>query len=351
MRTTLLAALAVMLMGAAPAAKPAAKAAAKPATSKPAAAAKQPALLFGIGAPNGDDHAVKAKSLIEPYLTKAMGQPVTVKIIPEYADLAVALPKGEVDAAWMTPIAFARAKVASKDVTALVKAKRNGKTSYRTAYIVKKDSPAKSLADVQGKKVAWVSPSSASGYLFARALLSWAGKDPDTYFASEMFAGSHPNVCKAVREGKVDIGATLADPPLPGKDFVADGCLDAPPVEDFRVIAASEPIPNDVIAAGSKLDAKKAEALAEVFKKMADSPEGKALMNDAFRVEAWLPTAEKDFETALRVVQEHEAHKAADQVAADKTKEAAPAPAPAPAPAAEPAKQPAAEPAKDAPKK
>lgn len=343
MRTLILTALAVSLMGAAPAAKKdAAKPAAKPAATTPAAP-KTPPLLFGIGAPNGDDHAVKAKGLIEPYLTKALGQPVSVKIIPEYADLAVALPKGEVDAAWMTPIAFARAKAASKDVAALVKAKRNGKTSYRTAYIVKKDSAAKSLADVAGKKVAWVSPSSASGYLFARALLSWAGKDPDTYFASEVFAGSHPSVCKAVREGKVDIGATLADPPLPGKEFVADGCLDAPPVEDFRVIAASEPIPNDVIAAGAKLDAKKQEALAEVFKKMADSPEGKALMADAFRVEAWLPTAEKDFETAMRVVEEHEAHKAADQA---KAKDGAAAPAPA----AEPAKTQPAKPAEPAKK-
>ncbi len=334
MRTFILAAMAVSLMGAAPAKKEAAKPAAKAA---PAPAPKRPALLFGIGAPNGDDHAVKAKSLIEPYLTKALGQPVTVKIIPEYADLAVALPKGEVDAAWMTPIAFARAKVASKDVVALVKAKRNGKTSYRTAYIVKKDSPFKSLGDVQGKKVAWVAPSSASGYLFARALLYWAGKDPDTYFSGEMFAGSHPNVCKAVREGKVDIGATLADPPLPGKEFVADGCLDAPPLEDFRVIAASEPIPNDVIAAGAKLDAKQQAALTEVFKKMADSPEGKALMTDAFRVEAWLPTAEKDFDTALRVVREHEAHEAADEAARQGS---ASAPAPAKQPA-EPAKEPA----------
>jgi phosphonate transport system substrate-binding protein len=172
-------------MGAAPAKKEAAKPAAKAA---PAPAPKRPALLFGIGAPNGDDHAVKAKSLIEPYLTKALGQPVTVKIIPEYADLAVALPKGEVDAAWMTPIAFARAKVASKDVVALVKAKRNGKTSYRTAYIVKKDSPFKSLGDVQGKKVAWVAPSRSGTSSPRPALLG--RKEPDTYFSGD-FAGSN----------------------------------------------------------------------------------------------------------------------------------------------------------------
>ena len=295
MRQLILAALALTLTGAA--AKPAAAPAATPAKTAPAG----PGLTLGIGAPNGDEHAIKAKKLIEPYLTAALGMPVTVRIIPEYADLAVALPKNEVDFAWLTPVAYARARAASQQVTPLVKAKRNGKFSYRTAFIVKKDSPAKALNELAGKKVAWVSPSSASGYIFARGLLSWAGKDPNTFFASEMFAGSHPLVCKAVREGVVDVGATLTDPPLAGKEFEADGCLDSPPMSDFRVVAASEPIPNDVIATGPKIALKAATAIADAFMGMGDTPEGKKLMADAFRVEAWIAVAEKDFDTAMKM--------------------------------------------------
>jgi len=186
MRTVLLATLALMTVGAA---KPADKAVA------PSPAPTKPGLIFGIGTPNGDDHAIKAKELMEPYLSKALGTPVTVRIIPEYGDLATALPKGDVDVAWLTPIAYARARAQSTAVTPLVKAKRNGKLSYRTAYIVKADSPAKALNELKGKKVAWVSPSSASGYIFARALLVWAGMDADSFFGSEMFAGTHPAVC------------------------------------------------------------------------------------------------------------------------------------------------------------
>ena len=106
-----------------------------------------------------------------------------------------------------------------------------------------------------------------------------------------------------MREGKVDVGATLADPPLPGKDFVADGCADAPPISDFRVVAASEPIPNDCIASGPKLALKMATAISEAFKHMGDSEDGKKLMADAFRVEAWVPVSDKDFDTALRALQ------------------------------------------------
>jgi len=262
-----------------------------------------PALVFAIGTPNGEDAAIKAKDLIEKHLSKALAAPVRVRIIPDATDLAEALPKGEADAAWMTPIVFARASTLSKDVRPVVKAKRNGKLSYRTAYIVKADSAVKSLPELAGKKVAWVSPSSASGYLFARALLAWAGKDPDRFFGAEIFAGTHPGVCKAVRSGEVDVGATLTDPPLAGKDFQADGCLDAPPISDFRVIAASEPIPNDVVATGPRLSPKLTTAFNELFKKMGETPEGRALMADAFRVEAWAPVGDKDFETVHKVLE------------------------------------------------
>lgn len=305
MRGTTLAILAALLTGAAP--EPAAPAGR-------AAAPARPGLVFGIGAPNGDEQAIKARSLLEPYLSKALGVGVKVRIVPEYADLAAALPRGEVDAAWLTPIAYVRARLKSKDVTALVKSRRNGNTSYRTAFIVRKDSPARTLADLEGKSVAWVAPSSASGYLFARALVASRGKDPNFYFGDEMFAGSHPKVCKAVRAGTVAVGATLTDPQPPGREPAADGCRDAPPVGDFRVVAASEPIPNDVVAGGPRLDAARAKALGEAFKKMADSPEGRALMAEAFRVEAWEAAGEKDFDAALRVVKEHDAASWADHL-------------------------------------
>jgi ABC-type phosphate/phosphonate transport system substrate-binding protein len=98
--------------------------------------------------------------------------------------------------------------------------------------------------------------------------------------------------------------------------------MDSPPVSDFRVVAASEPIPNDVVAAGPKLPAKTAAAISEVFKHMAETPEGKKLMADAFRVEAWLPVGDKDFDTAMKIL----------QPGSEPDKKVEPAPAPAKAP-------------------
>lgn len=265
------------------------------------AAAKAP-LQFGIGAPNGEEQAKRAQSLIEPYLSKALGQAVRVNILPDYEALSPALLSRQVDAAWLTPIMFVLAHAANPDVKALMKARRNGASFYRTAFIVKKDSPIKSLPELRGKRVAWVARTSASGYLFPRALLARVGQDPNTFFASELIAGTHPAVCKAVRDGTADVGATLADQPVPGKEFQADGCFDSPPISDFRVVAATEPIPNDVIAVRPGLDAKVIAAVSNALSHMGDTPEGKKVLTDAFRVEAWAPVADQDFAPVEQVL-------------------------------------------------
>ncbi len=258
-------------------------------------------LTFGIGAPNGDEQARRAKSLIEPYFSKALGRTVRVQILSEYEQLPAALVGGKVDVAWVTAIAYDAAHASNPGVTAVMKARRNGASYYRTAFIVRKDSPVKSLVELRGKRVAWVARGSASGYLFPRALLVDAGVDPDAFFSNELVVGSHPAVCKAVRSGEADVGATLSDQPASGSTFQADGCVDAPPVSDFRVIAASEPIPNDVVAIRAGIDRAVAGDLSTALAHMADTAGGRQVLTEAFRVEAWAPVADRDFAPVERV--------------------------------------------------
>lgn len=269
---------------------------------KPAPKAPLLAIVLGIGQPNGAAHAAKAKSLLEPHLAKALGGAVRVDIRKDYDDLAAVLAGGKVDLAWITPVAFVNASTRNAEVRALVKAKRRQKSFYRSVFIVRKDSTAKSLKDVKGKRVVWVSKGSASGYVFPRGLLTWAGQDPDHFFGAASFAGSHPEVCKAVRDGKADVGATLADPPEPGGEMVADGCDDAPPAADFRVVAASEPIPNDVIAGRAGLDAGVVRSVLDAFGKMGESADGKRVLADAFRVDGWAAATDHDFDAVLKVL-------------------------------------------------
>lgn len=267
------------------------------APDKKSAAVEKKPLKLGISPAYGVEAAAKAKTLIEPYLTTALGSPVTVVILPGYEELSDALATGAVDLAWITPLAFVRASQKNPYVQALSKAMRTGDggLSYRSVFIVKKDSPLKTLADLKGKKVAWVNKLSASGYLFPRELLAKESHDPAKFFSAESFSGDHPSVCKAVREGKADVGATYAAGVGEAAELKADGCTDAPPVTDFRVVASTGNLPNEVIAASSDFPSPRINDVLGTFGRMGKSPEGKKVLDEAFRCNGWGVAVDGDF--------------------------------------------------------
>jgi phosphate/phosphite/phosphonate ABC transporter binding protein len=259
-------------------------------------------ITLGIGKPNGEKLARRAQAELGPYLTRAMKRPVKVEILPDYDALSSALADGTVDIAWITPLAFVHAAQRRTDVTAVAKAMRGGKLFYRAAFVVRSDSPARTLADLAGKKVAYVSRSSSSGYLFPRALLASQGKDPDRFFGEAILAGDHPGVCQAVRTGKAEVGATFSDEPPKGRQPRVDGCADSPPMTDFRIVAASGLIPNDVIAARPDLDERLLTPLLGSFGGMARTDEGRRILKDVFHADAWGVAVEGDFTAIYEVM-------------------------------------------------
>jgi phosphate/phosphite/phosphonate ABC transporter binding protein len=172
---------------------------------------------------------------------------------------------------------------------------RGNELFYRAALIVRADSPLQALEQLKGRRVAWVSRSSSSGYHFPRALLASQGHDPDRWFGSEVFAGDHPAVCQAVRERRADVGATFADEPPRGRPLQADGCAESPPMSDFRVVAAGGPIPNDVIAARPGFDDRLVGPVLAAFARMSHDEEGKRILAEDFHADGWGVAVEGDF--------------------------------------------------------
>ncbi len=269
-----------------------------------AAPVEKKPLKLGIAPAHGAEHAQKASALIEPYLTTALGSPVTVVILPGYAELSDALASGAVDLAWITPLAFVRASQKNGYVQALSKAMRSGDggLSYRSVFVVKTGSPATALADLKGKKVVWVNLLSTSGYLFPRELLRKENHDPDKFFSAESFAGDHPSACKAVREGKADVAATFAGGVSDAATLKADGCADAPPISDFRIIASTGNLPNEVIAASSDFPAPRINDVLAAFGRMGKSDAGKKLLTEAFRCNGWGVAVDGDFAPVLELL-------------------------------------------------
>src|SRR5437899_12639732 len=180
------------------------------------------------------------------YLSDAIGQKVKVYIAKDYGDLRTQMENGSVDIGSFSPFAYVDAAKGGK-IRIIAQSIIEGSATYRGIIVGRKNRGLKSIADLKGKRFAFVDPKSASGYVYPRAMLIEKGINPETFFKEAIFAGSHDKVIAAVLEGRVDAGA------------IYDGALGVAkrsgiPVESLVTLASSDPIPHDAIAVRIGLD-------------------------------------------------------------------------------------------------
>src|SRR6266478_7068873 len=185
------------------------------------------------------------------YLSEAIGQKVTLYIAKDYGDLRTQMENRSVDIGSFSPFAYVDAARGGK-ISIIAQSIIEGSATYRGLIVTRKDSGLKTIADLKGKRFAFVDPKSASGYVYPRAMLIEKGINPETFFKETVFAGSHDKVIAAVLEGRADAGA------------IYDGALgvakrSGASTENLITLVSSDPIPHDAIAVRIGLD----EALAK----------------------------------------------------------------------------------------
>lgn len=185
------------------------------------------------------------------YLSDAIGQKVDLYVAKNYGDLRTQMEAGEVDIGSFSPFAYVDAVRGGK-IRIIAQSVIDGSATYRGIIVTSKDTGIKTLADLRGKRFAFVDPKSASGYVYPRAILVEKGINPDSFFQETLFAGDHMKVIAAVLDGRVDAGATY------------DGALRIAKAkgmasENLVIVASTDPIPHDAIAVRIGLD----EALAK----------------------------------------------------------------------------------------
>src|SRR5438552_9152847 len=198
------------------------------------------ALKLAISSPLGSQQAKQDAVELSALFTDALHQPVEAQVV-SHDDLPLLLAQGKVDLAWLSASQYVRATPS----VAVAKLLRGGLPFYRSAVFVRKNG-VKRLTDLKGKRLAFVSEQSGAGYLLALAVLAGAGfTEPD--LRGKKFLGDHAAVCKAVLEGAADAGATFAND---GRGGALAGCQETvgDKAHELRVVATSDPIPNDVIA-------------------------------------------------------------------------------------------------------
>ena len=192
-------------------------------------------------------------------LSLALEFPVVPHAVENYTDLLAGLHWGEIHCAWLPPMIAVRA-IARGSAVPLAAPVRSGSAWYWSALFSRGDSRIRELEQVPGARAAWVDQMSSAGYLVIRASLGAAGLEPAASFASEQFLGTHDAVVAAVRDGRADVGATVAHFDDAGR--IRNAGWGKLPV---NVIKCAGPIPSDILAASVHLSPDVAQELCDTI--------------------------------------------------------------------------------------
>jgi len=129
---------------------------------------------------------------------------------------------------------------------------------YQLWLIVKKDSPIRTIADIKGKKVAHVQPSSNSGNLAPRALFPKEGVTPDQDY-KVVYSGKHDQSIMGVNSGDYDAAPVASDV---FKRMAERGQIK---MEDFRVIWKSQTFPTSSFAYAHDLEPRLRDTMLKCF--------------------------------------------------------------------------------------
>lgn len=191
---------------------------------------------------------------VATYLSTEIGKKVEVLIPTTYSSTVQAFISNKLHVGYMDSLPYILAKKES-DLEIIAVEKRNGKTDYESLIVVKKDSPIKSLKDLKGKKMAFTSQTSTSGYLmpFSRLVSDKILAKPEdlkSFFTDSLYAGGYDKALQAVVQGQTD-AAAFSDYVIEGKK--ADLYGNQNQRDQIRVLARTSGVPTHLVAVSSKL--------------------------------------------------------------------------------------------------
>ena len=194
------------------------------------------------------------------YLSKTLKRSVSIERAKDYDTAVNLLVEEKVQVAGLGPLSYIEAKGRNPQIEPIAAPinKNTGRPWYKSAMIVNNASGIKTIEDLKGKRLGFVSKLSTSGYMFPAVHLLNLGFKFDSDFASVQFFKSHDKTLAALLDGQVDAVAIELD--------VYNQAKETGKVNDsYQVIWESEPIPQSPIVVSQKLPPQLIAELKEAF--------------------------------------------------------------------------------------
>lgn len=254
--------------------------------SKQEDAAKEKLVVQFVPTNNDGTMEAKAKPFAE-YLSKKLDRQVDVTLATDYSTIVEAMASGQVDIGIMPPAAYVQAK--DMDAAEAILTSQLGDydqetglplegqltNTFKGEILVRADSGLNELTDLKGKKIATLSPNSASGYIYPVAEMKDAGVDPTTE-ATLTTVNDIPSEITAVLNGQMDAAFVFEG----ARNVFASSFADNDLFKELKVLYLTKgDIPNDAIAVQPKMDDALKKEIKDVFLNMKDDEEGAEAMS------------------------------------------------------------------------
>lgn len=237
--------------------------------------------------PTNNDGSMEAKAKpFSEYLSRKLGREVNVTLATDYSTIVEAMASGQVDIGIMPPSAYVQARdmgaakaiLSSEltdhdEVTGLpLEGELTG--TFKGEILVKADSDIKTLSDLKGKKIAALSPNSASGYIYPVAEMKDGGINPTTD-CTLTTVNDIPSEMTAVLNGQQDACFVFEG----ARNVFAGKFKEYDLFKDLRVLYLTKgDIPNDAIAVQTDMDEDLKQQVKQVFLNMPNDEEGRTAM-------------------------------------------------------------------------
>ncbi len=229
------------------------------------------------------------------YLGEHLGRPAQMLQGKTYAEVNELVRTGQVDLAFVCTGAYV---VGERDfgMRLLAVPQVRGETVYYSYIIVPADSPAQTLAALQGKVFAFTDPMSNSGHLAALEMLRQLGVSPGEFFRRTIFTYSHDRSIQAVAEGLVD-GAAV-------DSLVYVHLLELEPAyrEKVRVIERSPPYGMPPVVVHPRLDPELQEQLQVLLLGMDEDEAGRAIL-DQLDIDRFVPPDKHAYDSVRQMME------------------------------------------------
>lgn len=246
----------------------------------------------------------RTRSDLQP-LAKVIGSMVGVPVVIEpaqsYESLVQAVSKGEVDIALLSPASYVHARRQQPRLHLVGRAITQGVSEYAAFIVVRADDPLHSLADLRGKRMAWVDRMSASGYIYPFGAFRRQGLVPDQLFSDQRFYGTHDLALQALLRGEADACAVASGT---FERLVTIAGNDRPRAA-LRILHKTGRIPFDALVVSADFSEAAARRIGWAFRNVSSrNAAGRAVLASTWGWRGWIPADDAAYDGARRVMDE-----------------------------------------------